>query len=99
MNRLKRLREAEVSISLDTLSRELLETGGYEQPVRDFAVSGRRRTRRSSPRRITGSDRSLDDAGAEAPSAQPLELMPGGVVSRAGSRASWSSGEVAPPVP
>jgi len=36
MNRLMRLREAGVSIWLDTLSRELLQTGEFEQLMRDF---------------------------------------------------------------
>jgi transaldolase len=39
-NRLQRLRDAGVSIWLDTLSRELLETGEFERLVREYAVTG-----------------------------------------------------------
>jgi transaldolase len=40
MNRLERLRAAGVSIWLDTLSRELLDSGRLEQHVRDHGVTG-----------------------------------------------------------
>src|SRR5918999_1557734 len=40
MNRLRRLRAAGVSIWLDTLSRELLESGRFERHVREHAVTG-----------------------------------------------------------
>jgi hypothetical protein len=94
MNRLKRLR-------LD-LARHALARAARDRRLRAAGPRLRGQQATSNPtvfaKAITGSDRSLDDAGAEEPSAQPLELMPGGVVSRAGSRASWSSGEVAPPV-
>ena len=40
MNRLQQLHEAGVSIWLDTLSRELLETGEFERLVSEFAVTG-----------------------------------------------------------
>ena len=40
MNRLRRLHEAGVSIWLDTLSRELIESGEFERLVRDDAVTG-----------------------------------------------------------
>ena len=36
MNRLQELQKAGVSIWLDTLSRELLETGEFAELVRDF---------------------------------------------------------------
>jgi transaldolase len=37
---LLRLREAGASICLDTLSRDLLETGEFERLLRDFGVTG-----------------------------------------------------------
>ena len=40
MNRLQSLREAGVSIWLDTLSRELLDSGDFAALIADFAVSG-----------------------------------------------------------
>jgi transaldolase len=69
MNRLQRLHDAGVSIWLDTLSRELLETGDFARLVRDFAVSGATSTPTIFAKAITGSDRydeqlrALADAG------------------------------------
>jgi len=40
MNRLERLRAAGVSIWLDTLSRELLDSGRFERHVREHGVTG-----------------------------------------------------------
>ena len=40
MNRLEELHDAGVSIWLDSLSRDLLESGGFRELVDDFAVSG-----------------------------------------------------------
>src|SRR5438309_7993474 len=57
MNRLMRLREAGVSIWLDTLSRELLQTGEFEQLMRDFAVTGATSNPTIFAKAITGSDR------------------------------------------
>src|SRR5436190_3598757 len=57
MNRLMRLREAGVSIWLDTLSRELLQRGEFEQLVRDFAVSGATSNPTIFAKAITGSNR------------------------------------------
>ena len=37
---LQRLREAGVSIWLDTLSRELLDTGGFAELISDYGVTG-----------------------------------------------------------
>ena len=37
---LQRLREAGVSIWLDTLSRELLDSGGFAELIRDYGVTG-----------------------------------------------------------
>jgi transaldolase len=57
VNRLERLREAGVSIWLDTLSRELLQTGEFERMVRDCAVSGATSNPTIFAKAITGSDR------------------------------------------
>src|SRR5215212_7390437 len=57
MNRLERLREAGVSIWLDTLSRELLVSGDFERLVREFAVSGATSNPTIFAKAITGSDR------------------------------------------
>jgi transaldolase len=57
MNRLQRLHDAGVSIWLDTLSRELLETGDFARLVRDFAVSGATSNPTIFAKATTGSDR------------------------------------------
>jgi len=57
MNRLARLHEAGVSIWLDTLSRELLDTGEFERLVRNFAVTGATSNPTIFAKAITGSDR------------------------------------------
>jgi transaldolase len=57
VNRLERLREAGVSIWLDTLSRELLTTGGFDRLVRECAVSGATSNPTIFAKAITGSDR------------------------------------------
>lgn len=57
MNRLRRLHDAGVSIWLDTLSRELLESREFERLVRDFAVSGATSNPTIFAKAITGSDR------------------------------------------
>ena len=57
MNRLERLHEAGVSIWLDTLSRELLESGEFERLVRDYAVTGATSNPTIFAKAITGSDR------------------------------------------
>jgi hypothetical protein len=50
MNRLQRLHDAGVSIWLDTLSRDLLDSGTFAELVRDYAVTGATSNRPSSPR-------------------------------------------------
>jgi len=55
--RLQHLHDASVSIWLDTLSRELLETGEFERLVHDFAVSGATSNPTIFAKAITGSDR------------------------------------------
>ncbi len=54
---LKRLHEAGVSIWLDTLSRELLQTGDFSGLVRDFSVTGATSNPTIFAKAITGSDR------------------------------------------
>lgn len=57
MNRLRALHDAGVSIWLDTLSRELLESGEFERLVREFAVTGATSNPTIFARAITKSDR------------------------------------------
>src|SRR5207244_3615906 len=54
---LNRLRAAGVSIWLDTLSRELLETGEFAELVRDYAVTGATSNPTIFAEAITGSER------------------------------------------
>jgi transaldolase len=54
---LQRLHDAGVSIWLDTLSRELLETGEFGELVRDYAVTGATSNPTIFAKAITGSDR------------------------------------------
>ena len=54
---LRRLREAGVSIWLDTLSRELLETGGFAELIRDYGVTGATSNPTIFAKAITDSDR------------------------------------------
>ena len=77
MNRLERLRDAGASIWLDTLSRELLETGEFERLVRDFAVSGATSNPTIFAKAITGSDRYDEQlhALAAAGTCDPQELF------------------------
>jgi len=77
VNRLQRLHDAGVSIWLDTLSRELLETGEFERLVRDYAVTGATSNPTIFAKAITGSDRYDDQlrAAAEAGKADPQELF------------------------
>jgi transaldolase len=55
--RLRRLQDAGVSIWLDTLSRELLESGRFSELIRDYAVSGATSNPTIFAKAITGSDR------------------------------------------
>ena len=55
--RLQRLQDAGVSIWLDTLSRELLESGRFGELVRDYAVTGATSNPTIFATAITGSDR------------------------------------------
>ncbi len=66
---LKRLHEAGVSIWLDTLSRQLLQSGKFSELIRDFSVTGATSNPTIFAKAITGSDlyddelRELADAG------------------------------------
>jgi transaldolase len=77
MNRLERLRDAGVSIWLDTLSRELLESGTFAGLIDDCAVTGATSNPTIFAKAITGSDR-YDDQLREAAAAgvrDPQELF------------------------
>src|SRR3954466_10767245 len=67
---LRRLREAGVSIWLDTLSRELLESGRFATLVDDYGITGATSNPTIFAKAITGSDR-YDD--------QPRSLAASGV--------------------
>jgi transaldolase len=54
---LRRLREAGVSIWLDTLSRELLDSGGFAELIHDWGVTGATSNPTIFAKAITGSDR------------------------------------------
>src|SRR5215472_3856351 len=54
---LQRLREAGVSIWLDTLSRELLDSGGFAELIRDYGVTGATSNPTIFATAITHSDR------------------------------------------
>ena len=80
MNRLDELRAAGVSIWLDTLSRDLLETGNFERLQNERAVTGATSNPTIFAKAITGSDRydeqlaRLVEAGVDDPREQFLEL-------------------------
>jgi transaldolase len=57
MNRLKDLQAGGVSVWLDTLSRDLLEDGGFEQMMSDLAVTGATSNPTIFAKAICGSDR------------------------------------------
>jgi transaldolase len=71
MNRLQRLHEAGVSIWLDTLSRELLESGEFGELVRDYAVTGATSNPTIFARAITGSGRYDEQLRSLASDAAP----------------------------
>src|SRR3954451_21210907 len=55
--RIRRLRQAGVSIWLDSLSRDLLESGRFAELVRDYGVTGATSNPTIFAKAITGSDR------------------------------------------
>ena len=75
--RLEQLRHAGVSIWLDTLSRELLESGEFSELVRDYAVTGATSNPTIFAKAITGSDRYDDQLRAAVASGtrDPQELF------------------------
>ena len=77
MNRLRQLHDAGVSIWLDTLSRDLLETGQFAALVDDFAVSGATSNPTIFAKAITGSERYDDQLRSllSAGVADPRELF------------------------
>jgi len=64
MNRLRRLHEAGVSIWLDTLSRELLDSGAFGSLIAESAVTGATSNPTIFAKAITGSDRYDDQVRA-----------------------------------
>ena len=77
MNRLQRLRRAGVSIWLDTLSRDLLDSGAFARLIADSAVTGATSNPTIFAKAITGSDR-YDDQLRDAAAAgidNPQELF------------------------
>src|SRR5436853_641615 len=70
---LRRLHDAGVSIWLDTLSRQLLQSGEFEELIRDYSVTGATSNPTIFASAITGSDlyddqlRTLVDAGEHRP--------------------------------
>jgi transaldolase len=64
MNRLQRLHEAGVSIWLDTLSRELLDSGVFARLIADCALTGATSNPTIFAKAITGSDRYADQLRA-----------------------------------
>ena len=77
MNRLQRLHDAGVSVWLDTLSRELLETGAFAGLVRDYGVTGASSNPTIFARAISGStdyDQAIAQA-VEAAERSALELF------------------------
>ena len=64
MNRLQALHDAGVSIWLDTLSRELLDSGEFERLIADCAVTGATSNPTIFAAAITGSDRYDDQLRA-----------------------------------
>jgi transaldolase len=77
MNRLQALHDAGVSIWLDTLSRELLESGEFARLIADSAVTGATSNPTIFAKAITGSDRYDDQLRAAVASgvSGPEELF------------------------
>jgi transaldolase len=77
MNRLRKLHDAGVSIWLDTLSRELLDSGAFETLIADCAVTGATSNPTIFAGAITGSDRYDDQLlrAAAAGVSDPQELF------------------------
>jgi transaldolase len=76
-SRLQALHDAGVSIWLDTLSRELLDSGGFAELIADYAVTGATSNPTIFAKAITGSDRYDEQLSAAAASGSrdPQELF------------------------
>jgi transaldolase len=77
MNRLEALHDAGVSVWLDMLSRDLLETGAFAELIADFAVTGATSNPTIFARAIAGSERYDEQlrAAAAAGIRDPQELF------------------------
>jgi transaldolase len=77
MSRLAQLRDAGVAVWLDTLSRELLETGAFGRLVTDLGVTGATSNPTIFAKAITGSDRYDEQLRATVASGErdPQELF------------------------
>jgi transaldolase len=77
MNRLGALRDAGVSIWLDTLSRDLLDSGEFARLIADYGVTGATSNPTIFAKAIAGSDRYDDQlhTGVAAGSRDPRELF------------------------
>jgi transaldolase len=77
MNRLQALHDAGVSIWLDTLSRELLDSGDFARLIADFGVTGATSNPTIFAKAITSSDRYDDQLRALVASGvrDPQELF------------------------
>ena len=77
MNRLEALHDAGVSIWLDTLSRELLDSGDFETLIADYAVTGATSNPTIFAKAFTGSDRYDDQLRSAVVSGRrdPQELF------------------------
>ena len=72
---LRRLREAGVSIWLDTLSRQLLQSGEFEQLTRDYGITGATSNPTIFAKAITGSDLYDEQLGALAVAGEGSSLQ------------------------
>ena len=77
MNRLQALHDGGVSIWLDMLSRELLDTGHFARLIEEYAVTGATSNPTIFAKAITGSDRYDDQVRAAVGSGirDPRELF------------------------
>src|SRR4029450_6860251 len=69
VNRLRQLRSAGVSIWLDTLSRDMLDSGAFARLIADCAVTGATSNPTIFAKAITGSDRYAPSSARRSPRA------------------------------
>ena len=79
---IQKLREAGVSVWLDTLSRELLETGGFAELMSDYGVTGATSNPTIFAQAITHSDRYDGQLRALADPGVTLESLAGELTAR-----------------